>query len=84
MPHDKFGQQLQVGDEVIVRGIVREITTSPDFCNVKVETKEKMHESRNEGENVWLNAKQVEKERPQHLRATSSADAPVGEQNFGE
>jgi hypothetical protein len=60
MPHDKFGQLLAVGDLVLVRATVREITTSSDFCNVKVET--------------------VEKERPAHLRASSSPDAPVGPQ----
>jgi acyl-CoA hydrolase len=80
MPHDKFGQLLAVGDLVLVRATVREITTSSDFCNVKVETVEKMDASREAGETLWLNAKQVEKERPAHLRASSSPDAPVGPQ----
>jgi hypothetical protein len=82
MPHDKFGQVLQVGDEVIVRGVVREITSSPDFCNVKVETVEKMDDSRTSGETLWLNAKQVERQVAKHLRATSSPDAPTGPQAF--
>jgi hypothetical protein len=82
MPHDKFGQLLEVGDEVLVRATVREITASPGFCNVKVETLEKMDTSRTEGETLWLNAKQVEKRVPQHLRSTSSPDAPVGPQEF--
>lgn len=80
MPHDKFGQLLQVGDSVLIQATVREITASPDFCNVKLETVEKMDASRKEGETLWLNAKQVEKQRPVELRATSSPDAPVGPQ----
>ena len=81
MPHDKFGQLLEVGDEVIVRGRVSEITTGSEFCNVRVETLEKMHTTRETGETLWLNAKQVEKCAPAHLRATSSPDAPVGPQD---
>lgn len=81
MPHDKFGQVLQVGDSVLIQATVREITTSPDFCNVKLETVEKMDPSREAGETLWLNAKQVEKQRPEHLRVTSSPDAPVGPQS---
>ena len=82
MPHDKFGQELFPGDEVFVRATVREITTSSDFCNVRLETAEKMDASREGGETLWLNAKQVEKRVPAHLRATSSPDAPVGPQTF--
>ena len=82
MPHDKFGQELQVGDAVLIRAVVREINSSPDFCNVRLETREKMEETRNAGEVLWVNSKQVEKERPAHLRATSSPDAPVGPQSF--
>jgi hypothetical protein len=67
MPHDKFGQPLEVGDSVLIRATVREITSSPDFYNVKIETTEKMDPTREAGETVWLNAKQVEKERS-HLR----------------
>ena len=82
MPHDKNGQLLNVGDQVIVHAIVREITASPDFCNVKLETNEKMDDSRKEGETLWLNAKQVVKQVDISLRATSSPDAPVGPQEF--
>lgn len=81
MPHDKFGQMLEVGDEILVRATVREITTGADFCNVKIETVEKMDVSRTAGETVWLNSKQVEKLVPSHLRAIPSQDAPVGPQD---
>ena len=84
MPHDKFNQLLQVGDSVLIRATIREITSSPDFCNVKIETVEKMDVTRKEGETFWLNAKQVEKSTPDHLRVTSSPDAPTGPQPFSD
>ena len=33
MPHDKNGDLLKIGDKVLVEFEVKEINTSPDYCN---------------------------------------------------
>lgn len=38
MPHDKNGQVLQAGDEVLVRMRVREVYPGADFCGVSLES----------------------------------------------
>jgi hypothetical protein len=39
MPHDKRGEELHVGDVVIVPCIVKAIHLTADYCNVDLETK---------------------------------------------
>ncbi len=36
--HDRTGQELKLGDHVIIRGIVTELGATPDFCNLTVVT----------------------------------------------
>ena len=62
MPHDKFGQELKLGDDVIVRGVVTNITQSDGYCNIGVETEELMYPS-NEKTMLWLNSQQVESQK---------------------
>jgi hypothetical protein len=40
MPHDKNGTELKVGDKVLIRGTVKSIQPTPDYCNVTVESDE--------------------------------------------
>ena len=61
MPHDKNNNLLSVGDAVVIRGKVTAITQDGDhFCNLNVETDEKMYPGDNKTM-IPLNAKQVEK-----------------------
>ncbi len=39
MPHDKRGEELHVGDTVMVPCLVKAIHLTEDFCNVDLETK---------------------------------------------
>jgi hypothetical protein len=39
MPHDKRGEELKVGDTVMVPCRVRAIHLTEDYCNVDLETK---------------------------------------------
>jgi hypothetical protein len=38
--HDKNGQPLKVGDIVVVKCVVKEVSATPDFCNCQLETVE--------------------------------------------
>ena len=60
MPHDFAGNVLQVGDEVIFRGKVQQITTGEEYCNVDVRT---VHPAKPAGAmaTFWFNAAQLEK-----------------------
>ena len=61
MPHDKNGQLLELGDEVLIRATVKQIWPGADTCNMQVETTEKMLPSHETGSSITLNANQVEK-----------------------
>lgn len=39
MPHDKRGEELKVGDVVMVPCLVKAIHLTEDYCNVDLETK---------------------------------------------
>lgn len=39
MPHDKRGEELKVGDTVMVPCVVKAIHLTEDYCNVDLETK---------------------------------------------
>lgn len=75
MPHDKNGQALEVGDEVLIRATVKQIWPAAETCNLQVETTEKMLPDHVEGSSITLNANQVEK--------TSVAEAAAAEQSAG-
>ena len=63
MPHDKLGQPLAVGDEVVVRCTVTEVQAGTEYCNLQVKTKEPMFPG-NDKTTITLNAKQVVKSLP--------------------
>jgi hypothetical protein len=42
MPHDKFGRVINVGDEVIVRFKVEQVSTGEEYCNVQIKSIETM------------------------------------------
>ena len=64
--HDRFGNLLQVGDEVILRGKITDTQSSPTYCNITVVADVSMNRNYETGENIApytlaLNAGQVEK-----------------------
>lgn len=38
MPHDKRGEELKVGDRVLVPCVIKAIHLTEDYCNVDLET----------------------------------------------
>ena len=60
MPHDKNGNVLAAGDEVIVRAKVTQVHTGEEYCNLTVETVEPMFPG-DVKSTLTLNTKQVEK-----------------------
>jgi hypothetical protein len=71
MPHDKNGQLLEVGDEVLVRAKVEEIWPGATTCNMRVRTVEKMTPDHSAGDAITLNANQVEKVAVQETSASA-------------
>ena len=59
MPHDRFGNEVRVGDDVVIHGTVRSVTLSDGYCNISVETDELMYPG-NEKSIIYLNSKQVD------------------------
>ncbi len=60
MPHDKNGQVIQAGDEVIVRCKVKEVQPGEEYCNATLEAVETMPPSGSVS-TIVLNTKQCEK-----------------------
>jgi len=60
MPHDKNGQVIEVGDEVMVPAVVKQVMTGEDYCNVTLETTEPMYPGEHKS-GMTLNARQVVK-----------------------
>lgn len=58
MPHDKNGEELQVGDVVSIEAIVKTLWTGTEACNLTVETVEPFYPS-TEKSTIVLNTKQV-------------------------
>lgn len=56
MPHDKNGKVLQLGDEVILRGRVVQISPNETYCNCTVELTERMPTGEGEGRVEKLSA----------------------------
>lgn len=61
MPHDKNGQPLNVGDEVLIRARVEQIFPGATTCNAQFRTVEKMTPESRAGDLLTLNCNQVEK-----------------------
>lgn len=61
MPHDKNGQLIEVGDEVVIRCRVKQVWPGAETCNLQVESVEKMLPEHETGSSITLNANQVEK-----------------------
>lgn len=60
MPHDVNGTRIEVGDEVIVRCKVTQISPGEDYCNATLETVEPMKPS-GTPYTITLNAGQTER-----------------------
>jgi hypothetical protein len=60
MPHDKNGNSLEVGDHIIIEGIISQVFTGEEYCNINVETLEPMFPGTNKSL-LTLNAKQVKR-----------------------
>jgi hypothetical protein len=58
--HDKNGKLLKVGDKVNIPCIIKSVSTSEDYCNITVETTEKMLPENKYTSTYALNAKMVE------------------------
>jgi len=73
MPHDNRGEELQVGDTVMVPCRVKAIHLTENYCNVDLETKIEMHPS---GGTValTLNSRQTLKPRATFEYTTSVAE----------
>lgn len=74
MVQDKYGQELQIGDVVGMQMIVKEFHGEHVVLQHDVQDGTELL--------VTCAANQIVKLRPQHLRATSSPDAPLGLQEF--
>lgn len=59
MPHDRDGKLLEVGDFVYIPCVVTQINPGEDYCNINVETVEKMPPENKYTNNYSLNTKQV-------------------------
>lgn len=42
MPHDLNGEEIKIGDRILIPCIVKSIQAAVDFCNLTVETEHKM------------------------------------------
>jgi hypothetical protein len=62
MPHDNRGEELKVGDTVLVPCLVKAIHLTEEYCNVDLETKVTMHPS-TDVTKLTLNSRQTIKPR---------------------
>jgi hypothetical protein len=60
MPHDRKGNVLNVGDEVMVPAKITSVQAGLEYCNLTVETIEPMYPGESKS-TITLNTKQVEK-----------------------
>lgn len=63
MPHDKNGSLIEIGDIVNIPCLVKSIQATDDYCNLTVETTEKMLPENKYTNTYTLNSKMVEKVR---------------------
>lgn len=60
MPHDKNGNQLSVGDRVLIEAEVVSISPSEEYCNATVKTVLPMPPYK-DGTSITLNTRQLDK-----------------------
>lgn len=60
MPHDIDGNELKVGDRVTIETVIKAISMTEEYCNVTLETTEKMYPG-DYPTGITLNSKQVRK-----------------------
>ena len=61
MPHDAKGRLLEVGDKVIIPGVVKNISPYLGYCNVEVELDYAMPPENNKSTVSAINTAQIEK-----------------------
>lgn len=64
MPHDAHGQQLQVGDPVLIRGRVISLCTGELYCNCTVRLDHQMPGNSSPTEFSALNCRQLQRVNP--------------------
>lgn len=63
MPHDRNGEEIKVGDRVLIEAEVVSITMEANYCNCTVKTVCPMPPYE-DGTTITLNAKQTTKAKP--------------------
>lgn len=61
MPHDKNGLLVQPGDTVTMEFIVKEVSTGEEYCNLHLESVEKLYPGIHPTTLSAVNARQVVK-----------------------
>lgn len=61
MPHDRKGNLIQVGDRVMIPGVVKEVHAGEEYCNCRVEFDECMPPYTHKDGISSINTKQLEK-----------------------
>jgi len=61
MPHDRHGATVQVGDRVRVEFIVKEMHLTEDYCNLSLESVERMPPTLEHRTMLAINARQTVK-----------------------
>lgn len=77
MPHDKRGQLLRPGDRVILRGKIKLINPSENYCNCTIELEEPMPTDTGprSGETVsGINCRQLESQEPVPVPVNEDGD----------
>lgn len=59
MPHDVNGKIVEIGQEVLIKCIVKQVYTGADYCNAQLETVENMHPDKYKT-TITLNTRQFE------------------------
>lgn len=59
MPHDVNGKIVEIGQEVLIKCIVKQVYTGADYCNAQLETVESMHPDKYKT-TITLNTRQFE------------------------
>jgi hypothetical protein len=76
MPHDKRGEDLKVGDTVMVPCVIKAIHLTEDYCNVDLETKLTMPPL-GQASALTLNSRQTIKPTATHRFADYPAEGSV-------
>lgn len=79
MPHDIRGEELKVGDRVLVPCIIKAIHLTEEYCNIDLETRLNMPPLETPTR-LTLNSRQTVKPRASHEYTLVDAAAPVPDQ----